>query len=182
MNKLVVIMSCATFMFTAYCMPWTFAQEQIDRKPPMRKVVDPETSAREITDKMKDELELTDKQYKKVYKLNLKEAKAMTDKADASGDKGAKPGMGGRGMRTRGMRPEGERPGARPDMENGVTDSRDIEKEIKNREGKMEKEMKKILDDNQYEKWQDMMTERKEHMKRELDLRRQRMELGLPDE
>ena len=57
MNKLVVIMSCATFMFTAYCMPWTFAQEQIDRKPPMRKVVDPETSAREITDKMKDELE-----------------------------------------------------------------------------------------------------------------------------
>lgn len=46
----------------------------------------------------------------------------------------------------------------------------------------MEKEMKKILDDNQYEKWQDMMTERKEHMKRELDLRRQRMELGLPDE
>lgn len=80
------------------------------------------------------------------------------------------------------MRPEGERPGARPDMENGVTDSRDIEKEIKNREEKMEKEMKKILDDNQYEKWQDMMTERKEQMKRELDLRRQRMELGLPDE
>ena len=106
----------------------------------------------------------------------------MTDKADASGDKGAKPGMGGRGMRPRGMRPEGERPGARPDMENGVTDSLDIEKEIKNREEKMEKEMKKILDDNQYEKWQDMMTERKEHMKRELDLRRQRMELGLPDE
>lgn len=182
MNKLVVIVSCATFMFTAYCMPWTFAQEQIDRKPPMRKVVDPETSAREITDKMKDELELTDKQYKKVYKLNLKEAKAMTDKVDASGDKGAKPGMGGRGMRPRGMRPEGERPGARPDMENGVTDSRDIEKEIKNREEKMEKEMKKILDDNQYEKWQDMMKERKEQMKRELDLRRQRMELGLPDQ
>lgn len=162
MNKLVVIMSCATFMSTAYCMPWTFAQEQIDRKLPMRKVVDPETSAREITDKMKDELELTDKQYKKIYKLNLKEAKAMTEKADASGDKGAKPGMGGRGMRPRGMRPEGERPGARPDMENGVTDSRDIEKEIKNREEKMEKEMKKILDDNQYEKWQDMMKERKE--------------------
>lgn len=182
MNKLVVIMSCTTFMFTAYCMPWTFAQEQIDRKPPMRKVVDPETSAREITDKMKDELELTDKQYKKVYKLNLKEAKAMTDKADASGDKGAKPGMGGRGMRPRGMRPEGERPGARPDMENGGTDSRDIENEMKNREEKMEKEMKKILDDSQYEKWQDMMKERKEQMKRELDLRRQRMELGLPDQ
>ncbi len=35
MNKLAVIMSCAIFMFTAYCMPWTFAQEQIDRKPPM---------------------------------------------------------------------------------------------------------------------------------------------------
>lgn len=45
----------------------------------------------------------------------------------------------------------------------------------------MDKKMKKILDDGQYAKWHDMMKERRERQKRELDLQRQRRELGLPE-
>ena len=40
---------------------------------------------------------------------------------------------------------------------------------MKKREEKMDKKMKKILDDGQYAKWQDMMKERRERQKRELD-------------
>lgn len=40
-----------------------------------REVPSPEKAAQQITDQMQKELQLTDKQYKKVYKLNLKEQK-----------------------------------------------------------------------------------------------------------
>ena len=79
MKKLTFIAAFAMSLFCVLGSPSVYAQEQQGRKPAMRKVVDPETSARELTDRMKEELKLTEKQYKKVYKLNLKEAEAMAD-------------------------------------------------------------------------------------------------------
>lgn len=90
---------------------------------------------------------------------------------------GMHPGMRPDGMRMgpgRGMRP---RPGAGTDN----ADFSEKAEQMKKREEKMDKKMKKILDDGQYAKWQDMMKERRERQKRELDLQRQRRELGLPE-
>lgn len=46
-----------------------------EQKEQMREVLSPEKAAQRMTDRMQKELQLTDKQYKKVYKLNLKEQK-----------------------------------------------------------------------------------------------------------
>ena len=67
MNKLYVFTTCATLMFMTYCSPFAYAQNSGGVKPAIRRIIDPETSARELSDKMRDELKLTDKQYKKVY-------------------------------------------------------------------------------------------------------------------
>lgn len=186
MNKLYVFTTCATLMFLTYCSPFAYAQNSGDAKPAIRRIIDPETSARELSDKMRDELKLTDKQYKKVYKLNLKEAKAMAENRKPGQAEGGKAGMHGsemlRGDRRPDMFPGGERPEHRNKLgKDGPTMDDNLE-QIKEREEKMEKNMKKILDDEQYEKWQAMMKDRKEQMKREFDLRRQRIELGLPDQ
>ena len=96
------------------------------------------------------------------------------------------PGEGRGGMRP-GMRPDGMRMepgrGMRPRPGDGTDNADFSEKaeQMKKREEKMDKKMKKILDDGQYAKWQDMMKERRERQKRELDLQRQRRELGLPE-
>lgn len=176
MKKLTFIAAFAMSIFCVLDSPCVYAQEQQGRKPAMRKVVDPETSARELTDRMKEELKLTEKQYKKVYKLNLKEAEAMADENKPEMPDGMnRAGEGRDGMRP-GMRPDGMRMGPgggmRPRPGDG-TDNADFSEKAE--------QMKKILDDGQYAKWQDMMKERRERQKRELDLQRQRRELGLPE-
>lgn len=111
MKKLTFIAAFAMSLFCVLGSPSVYAQEQQGRKPAMRKVVDPETSARELTDRMKEELKLTEKQYKKVYKLNLKEAEAMADENKPEMLDGmVGPGEGRGGMRP-GMRPDGMRMG-----------------------------------------------------------------------
>lgn len=187
MKKLTFIAAFAMSLFCVLGSPSVYAQEQQGRKPAMRKIVDPETSARELTDRMKEELKLTEKQYKKVYKLNLKEAEAMADENKPEmpdGMVGPEEGRGGMrpGMRPDGMRMEPGR-GMRPRPGDGTDNADFSEKaeQMKKREEKMDKKMKKILDDGQYAKWQDMMKERRERQKRELDLQRQRRELGLPE-
>lgn len=96
-------------LFCVLGSPSVYAQEQQGRKPAMRKVVDPETSARELTDRMKEELKLTEKQYKKVYKLNLKEAEAMADENKPEIPDGMNRAGEGRGGMRPGMRPDGMR-------------------------------------------------------------------------
>lgn len=187
MKKLtVIIAACAAFVFPPCCQPSAYAQDKIVNKPAINRISDPETLAQELTDRMNDELKLTDKQYKKVYKLNLKEAKAMAEDVKPAGREGGMPGMGGPGMGRRGGMPPGMKPGGerglRPNMDKNDTDSGKKAEEMKKRSEKMEKKMKKILDDEQYGKWKDMMKKRDEQMKRQLELRRQRMELGLSED
>ena len=62
--------------------------------------VKPETTAQIKTDKMKAELGLSDKQYKKLYKINLKEAQEL-QAMQPRGPRGERPANG--------MRPEGPR-------------------------------------------------------------------------
>lgn len=186
MNKSITITACAVFIFIACGQLAVNAQEAAIQRPPMNKIIDPETLAREFSDRMKNELKLTDKQYKKVYKLNLKEAKAMTDNNKSGWTGEMKREHGGRGMghgqMPPGMHPNGIHKGGK--TENGDSNNGFSEKieQIKKREEKLEKNMKKILNEDQFVKWQDMMKKKKENMKHELDLKRQRMELGLPDE
>lgn len=71
MKKLTFIAAFAMSLFCVLGSPSVYAQEQQGRKPAMRKVVDPETSARELTDRMKEELKLTEKQYKKGLQAQL---------------------------------------------------------------------------------------------------------------
>ena len=47
------------------------------RHPRFAEMPNPEKKAKEQTDRLKDVLQLTDKQYKKIYKLNLKEQKSL---------------------------------------------------------------------------------------------------------
>ena len=60
---------------------------------------------------MKEELKLTEKQYKKVYKLNLKEAEAMADENKLEMPDGMNRAGEGRGGMRPGMRPDGMRMG-----------------------------------------------------------------------
>ncbi len=78
------------------------AQER-GREPRFPEAQTPEKIAIRTTDMMNKELQLTDKQYKKIYKLNLKEEKQRQKAIQESGNGGwrrppmggGRPGMGG---------------------------------------------------------------------------------------
>lgn len=94
-------------------------QEKVQKK----EVPNPEKAAQRRTDEMDKTLNLTEKQYKKIYKLFLKEEK---EKVEAMmqrhpGGMNGQPPMGGRPPMGGGMQPqvlppmpEGERPGPGP--------------------------------------------------------------------
>ena len=94
-------------------------QEKVQKK----EVPNPEKAAQRRTDEMDKALNLTEKQYKKIYKLFLKEEK---EKVEAMmqrhpGGMNGQPPMGGRPPMGGGMQPqvlppmpEGERPGPGP--------------------------------------------------------------------
>ena len=56
-------------------MPLLLSAQEKDRSSLPREVLSPETVAKRDTDEMNKQLQLTEKQYKKIYKLNLKEQK-----------------------------------------------------------------------------------------------------------
>ena len=136
-------------------------QERQQEKRLPREVLNPEKVATQMTDQMNKLLQLTDKQYKKIYKLNLKEQKAFF-KAMQNSD-GQRPPMGeGHGMR--GGRPpmgggqppmmgEGGFPGRMGGGPMMNKDSNSADSQKKAAEAK-EKKIKKILTKEQYEKWQ----------------------------
>ena len=73
-------------------------QERQQEKRLPREVLNPEKVATQMTNQMNKLLQLTDKQYKKIYKLNLKEQKAFFKAMQNSDDQ--RPPMGeGPGMR-----------------------------------------------------------------------------------
>lgn len=107
------------------------AEEQVKEVP------NPEKMAKRRTDEMNELLQLSEKQYKKIYKLYLKQEKEKVER-----------------MTERHL-PEGGRPPMPPRME-GMPPSmpmknerEDMQKQIK----KFDKKLKKILTDEQYEIW-----------------------------
>lgn len=115
----------------------------------------PERSAKEITDMMQKELNLTDKQYKKIYKLYLKEQKKMVEQIGQRPEGNFPPGNGERPQGPRplmgGQHDGPGRPGERPDMKGPRPGDNSELEELRE---KNEKKLKKILTDEQYAKWQ----------------------------
>lgn len=121
-------------------------------------VPNPEKIAQQETDRLKDALKLSDKQYKKVYKLILKEQRELFEKRMqrpplmAGG-----PGNGSfpphEGMPPMGEgRPEGPGMGMhRPPM--GGAPKPETAEDIQKRIEKKNKKMKKILTEAQYDQW-----------------------------
>ena len=115
-------------------------QERQQEKRLPREVLNPEKVATQMTNQMNKLLQLTDKQYKKIYKLNLKEQKAFFKAMQNSDDQ--RPPMG-----------EGGFPGRMGGGPMMNKDSNSADSQKKAAEAK-EKKIKKILTKEQYEKWQ----------------------------
>ena len=130
-----------------------------DRAP--RQQVKPETTAQIKTDKMKAELGLSDKQYKKLYKINLKEAQEL-QAMQPRGPRGERPANG---MRPEGPRGErgmiGAEGPARPPREGmgpgAFGPERLSPEQLKKNAEKREKKVKKILGEEKFAQWQKIM-------------------------
>lgn len=130
-------------------------QEKVQKK----EVPNPEKAAQRRTDEMDKVLNLTEKQYKKIYKLFLKEEK---EKVEAMmqrhpGGMNGQPPMGGRPPMGGGMPPQG---GGFPGM-GGFPEGMSPEERMKehaekmqNEQEKREKKIRKILTEEQYATWQ----------------------------
>jgi hypothetical protein len=153
--KLIGLAAClisCTSLAVAQENPEPQERQQHEQRLP-REVLNPEKIATQMTDQMQESLQLTEKQYKKIYKLNLKEQKEHFKAMQNSGEQ--RPPMGGPGMRggEPPMMGEGGFPGGmgeRP-MMNKEQDSADAQKKAAETK---EKKIKKILTTEQYEKWQ----------------------------
>jgi len=125
------------------------------RHPRLAEVPNPEEAARAETDRLKEELQLTEKQYKKVYKLNLKAQKERLEARFAAPPAGMPmpPGEGRRPPMPAGGFPPmmGE---GRPPMPPVDHAARAEEREKQAR--KREKKMKKILTDEQFARWKEL--------------------------
>lgn len=139
----------------------TNAVAQESARTERHELPNPERSAKQLTDKMQQELKLTDKQYKKVYKLNLKEQKKMVEllserpegnfpPRDGERPQGPRPPMGGP---QGGPGRPGEHPGMRGPRPGGNSELEELRE-------KNEKKLKKILTAEQYAKWQKMQPQR----------------------
>ena len=123
----------------------TNAQEP-DRKP-LSKFITPEIIAKKKTDEMKETLQLSDKQYKKMYKLFLKEEQKKLNQRD---NKPPIPSNRGFENRNNNMMPPSKiRPNFPPPPPPINDNFRNAQKE----RSKREKKIKKILTTEQYEKW-----------------------------
>ncbi len=135
-------------------------QEKVQKK----EVPNPEKAAQRRTDEMDKALNLTEKQYKKIYKLFLKEEK---EKVEAMmqrhpGGMNGQPPMGGRPPMGGGMPPQG---GGFPGM-GGFPEGMSPEERMKEHAEKMQKEqekrekkIRKILTEEQYAIWQTMKSQ-----------------------
>ena len=126
----------------------------------------PEKAAQRRTDEMDKMLDLTEKQYKKIYKLFLKEEKERVEALMERhpGGMNGQPPMGGRPPRGEGRPPMGggmpPQGGGFPGMGEDADEMTPEERmkahveEIQKEQEKREKKIRKILTDEQYEIWQ----------------------------
>lgn len=130
-----------------------------------KEIPNPVKEAKKRTDEMDRLLSLSEKQYKKIYKLYLKEEKEKVEKM-FSRSGGQPPMNGGRPPMGMGQPPVG---GGFPPMSGNHPGfgeggpmmppehiKEKMAEEMRKREEKMLKKIRKILDDEQYEKWLEM--------------------------
>lgn len=115
-----------------------------------REIPNPERVAKHETDRLKEALELSEKQYKKVYKLLLKEQRALLENRmpRPPREMNNSPMDGGPGRND--FRPP--RQMGAPSFDKrpfGKVNAEEEQKRIKKRN----KKMKKILTDSQYDRW-----------------------------
>ena len=136
-----VLLGIGISMFALQVQAQTASEDEAaDKREMRREVPNPEKIAQKETDRLKEALELTDKQYKKVYKLLLKEQRELLENMTRR-----PPMMGGE----RGPRPPRE--GKMPPMMGAPRheSAEDMQKRIE----KKNKKMKKILTESQYDQW-----------------------------
>lgn len=158
MKKIVCALCLATLIpVSSTASATTVADEpQQEKQAPAKEIPNPEKAARKRTDEMDKVLNLTEKQYKKIYKLNLKEEREKLEALIGRGDKGAgRPPMmgGGRPPMMGGGQPpmmggRGGHPMMRPS-----DDHEKMKEDIEKRAEKKMKKLRKILSDEQYDLW-----------------------------
>lgn len=134
--------------------------------------ISPEVKAQKLTEQMDSLLGLDKKQFKKLYKLNLKEARRQAENPMGSAPSNmappprqGHPGGGGRPPRGNGMAPGGpsDMPphgfgggpdGPRPDNAPTPEEIEKLQKEEAKQREKTDKQIRKILTAEQYERWQ----------------------------
>lgn len=129
-----------------------------ERKGP-RERLSPEMTARRKTEQMNKLLQLTEKQFKKVFKLNLKEAKSF-EPQQKNTENSMRPhmresgnGFSGRPPMNGGRPPMGNFNGEGPMRQHPVSPK--TPEELKKEAQKRDKKLKKILTDRQYAVWQE---------------------------
>ena len=134
-------------------------QKEILRK---KEIPNPEKTARRRTDEMDKVLNLTEKQYKKIYKLNLKEEREKLEVLIGRGGKD----MNRPPMREGGCPPMmnggGQPPmmvGGRPPVMTPPAGDDKMKEEMQERAEKKIKKLRKILTDEQYDLWLTMKPE-----------------------
>lgn len=167
MKKIVCALCLATLLpVSSTASASTVADEpQQEKQAPAKEIPNPEKAARKRTDEMDKVLNLTEKQYKKIYKLNLKEEREKLEALIGRGDKGAgRPPMMG-GGRPPMMDGGGQPPmmgGGQPPMMGGrgghpmmrpSDDHEKMKEYIEKRAEKKMKKLRKILSDEQYDLW-----------------------------
>lgn len=115
----------------------------------------PEKIAKQITDEMNTTVQLNDKQYKKVYKLLLKDQRAQQKKQSSSSDNSNRPPMGGPGGDMgEGMPPMGgDMPPMMGEDSSSASSPQEIAEAKKKAEEKKDNKLKKILTAEQFSKW-----------------------------
>ena len=161
--------TCCTFLMgvagqTFAGIPYDVFQQEVT---PKKEIPNPEKAAQKRTDEMDKALNLTEKQYKKIYKLNLKEEREklemMLGRMPMGGGDGhpARP-MGGERPPMRGGRPDGfgGGPGGNfPPMMGAPLDKEELQKKVAEQNEKKAKKLRKILTEEQYDIWLTMKPE-----------------------
>ena len=167
-HQSVITMKKLLLLAAAACLCWGQAAAQKEgpgrplppdslhgRHPRLADVPNPEEAARAETDCLKEELQLTEKQYKKVYKLNLKAQKERLEARFPAPPSGM-PMPPGEDRRP--PMPEGGFPPmmgeGRPPMP--PADHADRAEQLAEQARKREKKMKKILTDEQFARWKEL--------------------------
>jgi hypothetical protein len=174
MKYFLTTMAALVLVMTSFAQPPQAPQGQgrPDRMPPMIdqfEQKDPALMAQEETDRLDRLVGLSERQYKKIYKFNKRQYKALQRDMENARPQGFPEGMGPGGPGFGGGRPEGMGPGGpggprggqRPEMGQGrppmMGGSPELMQEFR---VKQEKKYRQVLTPEQFQKWESFQAER----------------------